>query len=66
MKSATQWRYLPSTCNPADLLSRGCTPKQLFESRWWEGSTWLYLDRSKWPSEKKTVNEEEVVKEREK
>ncbi|KAF2888647.1 hypothetical protein ILUMI_17526, partial [Ignelater luminosus] len=66
LTSPTQCRYLPSTCNPADLPFRGCTPKQLFESRWWEGPTWLYLDRSKWPSEKTTVNEEEVVKERKK
>ncbi|KAF2886476.1 hypothetical protein ILUMI_19698 [Ignelater luminosus] len=54
------------TSNPADLPSRGCTPKQLFESRWWEGPTWLYLDRGKWPSEKKAVNEKEVVRERKK
>ncbi|GFX42834.1 DUF5641 domain-containing protein [Trichonephila clavipes] len=35
------WRHVPSNMNIADLLSRGCTPQQMLDSKWWEGPRWF-------------------------
>ncbi|GFV01297.1 integrase catalytic domain-containing protein [Trichonephila clavipes] len=29
------WRHVPSNMNIADLLSRGCTPQKMLDSKWW-------------------------------
>ncbi|GFT17326.1 uncharacterized protein NPIL_268711 [Nephila pilipes] len=34
------WRHVPGNVDIADLLSRGCTPKQMLNSKWWEGTIW--------------------------
>jgi len=45
------WNYVPTELNPADLVSRGTSPKQLVERQreWLTGPTWLYQSRSEWP-----------------
>ena len=38
---ATQWRYVPSDCNPADVLSRGALPVEL-PSIWFNGPAFIH------------------------
>ncbi|XP_043064800.1 uncharacterized protein LOC122320698 [Drosophila ficusphila] len=49
-KSMT-WRHVPTRWNPADILSRGCSPLELLESNLWrEGPPFLRSDSSCWPN----------------
>ena len=66
LTSVESWRHVPGSINPADCPSRGCSPKQLLESQWWEGPKWLYSEAKNWPVAKEEVDDEEVVKERRK
>ncbi|XP_055715157.1 uncharacterized protein LOC129809373 [Phlebotomus papatasi] len=50
MSSISQWRHVPTKVNPADLISRGATPRQLADSAlWWDGPTWLTESQDSWP-----------------
>ena len=43
-----QWQYVPSTQNPADLISTGTQVEELaHRSLWWEGPEWLLQDASR-------------------
>ena len=45
------WSYVRSKDNPADLGSRGLTPKALTESNVWSnGPNFLYLSKDHWPN----------------
>lgn len=44
------WRHVPTALNPADLPSRGCTVKELRESFWFDGPSFLERSPSTWPS----------------
>ena len=49
----SQWRHVPSQDNPADLLSRGLSAKDLVESQFWwtgHGQAFLRQDSSSWPA----------------
>jgi len=61
--STEDWQHIPGEQNPADLPSRGCSPKLLLESKWWEGPRWLYHPEESWPSNQKEIDENEVSKE---
>ncbi|XP_022793281.1 uncharacterized protein LOC111332252 [Stylophora pistillata] len=45
----SQWQYVSTKENPADLCTRGVTPSELAKcSLWWNGPDWLTYDFSKW------------------
>ena len=47
---ANQWRYVHTSVNPADLVSRGIMPEVLTASQlWWQGPPWLKEDPDLWP-----------------
>nr|CAI5862749.1 unnamed protein product [Callosobruchus analis] len=44
------WNYVNTSCNPADLLSRGISPLDLLNSKlWFHGPEWLSYPPSEWP-----------------
>lgn len=59
-----QWNHVPGTHNPADLPSRGCSTKQLLETRWWEGPDWLRQTENCWPEHEVRYDEELIIKEK--
>ncbi|GBN44195.1 hypothetical protein AVEN_148419-1 [Araneus ventricosus] len=44
-----EWSHVPGKINPADLISRGCSPCHLVEPHWWEGPLWLVESPDNWP-----------------
>jgi len=45
------WHHVPTNLNPADVVSRGCTPRELLEhSLWANGPPFLLQSTSNWPS----------------
>lgn len=46
-----QWRHVRTHDNPADLVSRGVTPRELENnSLWWHGPSWLKQPVEQWPT----------------
>lgn len=60
------WRHVPGTLNPADLISRGCLPKQLLDSEWIKGPSWLSKSCETWPSTEIVCKKEDLDSERRK
>ncbi|GFY11232.1 uncharacterized protein TNCV_4472181 [Trichonephila clavipes] len=58
------WRHVPSNMNIADLLSRGCTPQKMLDSKWWEGPRWLRNNREQWPANKINCEPKDVILEK--
>lgn len=60
--SADQWNHVKSQDNPADIISRGCSPNQLKNNiLWWEGPAWMKKEKSEWI--KNTLNGGDLRKE---
>lgn len=50
MTEVADWHYVPSSDNPADLLSRGFNPRSIKTSTlWWQGPSWLQKNENYWP-----------------
>ena len=46
----SQWHYVPTAVNPADLLTRGKSVDELAScEQWWCGPTFLHSSPIKWP-----------------
>ncbi|KAK9720556.1 Pao retrotransposon peptidase [Popillia japonica] len=46
----SQWRYVPSHENPADIISRGLNPDEIINyTSWFNGPRWLFLETDCWP-----------------
>ncbi|XP_030747905.1 uncharacterized protein LOC115876309 [Sitophilus oryzae] len=51
-----EWRYIPSTDNPADLVSRGLLPSQMLTAiEWWQGPSWLAKESIYWPQNEQNI-----------
>ncbi|GFX62555.1 uncharacterized protein TNCV_4867181 [Trichonephila clavipes] len=40
ISSPENWRHVPGRMNPTDVLSRGCSPRHLLESKWSRVGPW--------------------------
>lgn len=50
--NSTSWHYVPTHLNPANCVSRGCTPLELRNHPlWWEGPDFLLKRPDEWPSQ---------------
>jgi len=51
LTESVQWRYVPTSLNPADILSRGAFPAELIESPLWAyGPKFLCGPKADWPT----------------
>nr|XP_049696300.1 uncharacterized protein LOC126054500 [Helicoverpa armigera] len=50
LTNPSDWRYVPTSVNPADLVSRGVEPDQADLSIWWNGPSFLAESEDSWPA----------------
>ncbi|GFT70383.1 uncharacterized protein K02A2.6 [Trichonephila clavipes] len=60
LTTSEDWFHISTDQNPADILSRGCGPKQLQKRKWWQGPDWLKNSKEQWPKSAVNINEKEV------
>jgi hypothetical protein len=63
------WSYVNTKDNPADIISRGCSPRELIDSPlWWHGPSWLSNEAQHWPKYCQTnpnfANDQELPEQR--
>lgn len=52
----TQWRYVSTNENPADIITRGIKAKNLLNtSLWWNGPNWLSNSNDCWPQDSPVI-----------
>ncbi|XP_062538907.1 uncharacterized protein LOC134207198 [Armigeres subalbatus] len=62
---SSSWRHVSGKENPADLISRGISPKDILDNAfWWEGPDWLKEPSDHWPAASCSSSSEEAEKER--
>ena len=55
--SVEQWRWVDTHHNPADLYSRGVSPRQTHKAiNWLKAPEFLFMDESLWPSRDRNLN----------
>ncbi|GFS74360.1 integrase catalytic domain-containing protein [Nephila pilipes] len=60
LTTSDDWLYISTDQNPADILSRGCGPKQLQKCKWWQGPAWLQNPKEQWPKSAVNIDEKEI------
>lgn len=60
--NTSEWRYIPTNLNPADIGSRGLNAKQLKNCKlWWSGPSFLlHQDKSTWPTQPTQIHEHDL------
>lgn len=49
---AHTWKYVSTTCNPADVATRGVLPSEIANNeKWWCGPAWLSKHEKNWPDQ---------------
>ncbi|XP_035208111.1 uncharacterized protein LOC118182826 [Stegodyphus dumicola] len=66
LTTSEDWFHISTDQNPADILSRGCGPRQLQKRKWWQGPAWLKNSKEQWPKSAVNINEKEVEMEKRK
>ncbi|XP_054717350.1 uncharacterized protein LOC129226745 [Uloborus diversus] len=66
LSKTSEWNFVPGAQNIADLLSRGCSVKNLLKEQWHEGPAWLRDSRDKWPNFALSPDENNISAEKKK
>jgi len=66
LTDATQWHHVRTADNPADVISRGISAKELLVADlWWHGPRWMADRKSQWnASEVQLIKDEEIPEQR--
>lgn len=57
-----QWAYIPTSENPADLVSRGMKADDLLASKLWKrGPSWLLESQAEWPKPRLVITPEDKL-----
>lgn len=65
LSNLTMWHHVPTTENPADIISRGLEPILLIKcALWWHGPTWFQSHSDHWPNIPSKVEISEDIPER--
>ncbi|GFS59516.1 integrase catalytic domain-containing protein [Nephila pilipes] len=64
LTTSEDWLHISTDQNPADILSRGCGPKQLQKCKWWQGPAWLQNPKEQWPKSAVNIDEKEEIEKR--